>query len=389
MFVLIFVVQMVQAEILEQYAQSKNCKPCHGHLVKDWETSQHSKSHFSKNTLYKSSLEYMSKETHRSLEDIEIKCATCHNPRVGLKQNDSSRTFLMAFDEQKRQEVNEQLNTKYLKDGVNCIVCHNIDKVHESKDPAQRGLKAVEWGPNDTMVGPYVDAVSPYHKVAKREHFSEDPNKLCFVCHYSGQSTRGILTYETGMEYEASGSSQKCVDCHMSDRYEDVASTFSKEGGQKPRMIRSHLFAGARNGDILLSAVSMDASVSKGKLSIILQNMTPHRVPSGFGGRELILQINYKLQGSVVATKEVKLGVTYLDEKGKKTIPYLAASIKDDQRLNPKEKRELLFSIPNGCDQAEISLWYVLVGEDMAKLLKLTDKEFLKKYPVAKQKIDL
>ena len=51
-------IMVLQAEeINEKWETNENCNACHMDISKRWETSRHANSHFSKNDLFKKSLE--------------------------------------------------------------------------------------------------------------------------------------------------------------------------------------------------------------------------------------------------------------------------------------------------------------------------------------------
>ncbi|MRI58793.1 MAG: hypothetical protein C6H99_04725 [Epsilonproteobacteria bacterium] len=259
----------------------------------------------------------------------------------------------------------------------------------ESKDPSKRGYKSVIWGPNDTMVGPYKDAKSPFHKTKQGEHFLQ-PNKLCFVCHYNGDNQYGVLVYETGMEYEQSGSKQSCVECHMSKKRERrVADVPIKGYVPKIREVRDHFFMGARNGDILTKALNIDVKEKNHKLIVTLQNRTPHRVPTGFAGREVVVEISFWKDKNLMQSVTKSLTTKYLDEKGRVTVPYLGIEKAEDNRIMPNEKRAYEVQIPQGVDSASIAVYYRLVNKDLQKLLKIDNEIFARNYEIVKVDIDL
>ncbi|BCD59693.1 MULTISPECIES: multiheme c-type cytochrome [unclassified Nitratiruptor] len=372
------------ANISKRYMVANNCIGCHKWVVDKWKTSWHSRSHYSKDPLYKATLQYMSKKLHRPLEAIEIKCAQCHNPRMDVKRMSEDEIISRAVGIGDKK-TDEAINAAYVKDGINCIVCHNIKEIKESHDPDKRGYKSIVWGPNDTMVGPFADAKSPYHKTMQADHFLH-PNKLCFVCHYNGRNKYHKLVYETGMEYEHSGSTKQCVECHMSEKRERRLANIVVNGSlPKIRAVRDHLFMGARNGDILQKALDVKASVSNGQLTIHLINRTPHRVPTGFAGRMIVIEAHF---GNTLKKKMIK--TEYHDRKGRITVPYLGKKKVFDNRILPNEDRVVTFDIPsNHSQEILIKIYYRLINDDLEKKLKVKDPIFHKNYPIANLKLKI
>jgi len=372
------------ATIFPKYMVSGNCAGCHKWVYEGWKTSLHSHSHYSKDPLYKAALEYVAKKRHKLLEEVEIDCAMCHNPRMSVKRM-SKEDILMSRFGFKSKNVQKALNEPYIKDGINCIICHNIEKILDSKNPDERGYKDVVFGKNEVMVGPFGDGKSSYHKIKQGEHFL-NPNKICFVCHYNGKNSYGTEIYSTGKEYESSNSAKNCVECHMSDKKERRISVIgTDEYIPKLREVRDHLFMGARNGDILLKAFDFEIKKKNGKILLSLINRTPHNVPTGFAGRVMVIEISFdkKLKYSR------KIFCEYEDKKGRLTIPYLGVRKRKDNRFKPFEKRNYSFNIPKSAKEAEIFVYYKLIDERLRKLLKLNNNVFSKKYKVARFKIKL
>ena len=380
-------------QILDRFAQSKYCAGCHPQQVRDWKSSLHSKSHITKNILYKKTVDFMSKKLYIDSQKLSVECAKCHNPRISLKKVNKNFILSKAFGIENRdvKKVETALNTEYLKEGINCIVCHNTNKINHSTDLFKRGFDAVEWGPNHVMVGPFDSNRTNYHQSVKREHFNEDVNRLCFVCHYGGENRYKLPVYTTGEEYESVYSSKKCVDCHMSEKRKGIIAPHIKKSGerQETREIRSHLFAGVRNSDIAKDALDLTLTQNGSNLLLTLSNKTPHKVPTGFGGRELLIEVIYQSNEKTIDKIYKSLNVTFLDKNGEITIPYLAKSIKNDLRLKPNEIRNISFNIPNEALKAKVIIWYKLINDDIKKMLDIKDPIFTKNYNIADKSINL
>ena len=396
LFLSIFIITNAHAQnykIQEKYAQSKYCAGCHPDQVRDWKTTWHSKSHTTHNVLYKKTLEFMSKKLYKDSEKLSVECAKCHNPRISVKKVNKSFLLAKAFGVESKEvkDVQKALSTDYLKEGINCIVCHNVDKINHSKDLLKRGFDAVEWGPNDVMVGPFDSQRTSYHKSVKRDHFNQDVNRLCFVCHYGGENSHKLPLYTTGKEHEESKSGKKCVDCHMSERKDGVIAPHIQKEGEltKVRGLRSHLFSGVRNSDIAKEAFDSNLTERGSNLIVTLKNKTPHKVPTGYGGRALRVEVIFQEGQNNFNSIHKDLDVVYLDEKGELTIPYLAYTIEHDLRLNPSEEREVVFDIPKNATDAKVVIWYQLVNDALRTLLNITDPIFTKAYQISSQNIKL
>lgn len=130
-FIILFfiLISLLDAKVDKELPSNKQCEGCHLKISTKWETSRHSNSHFSKNDLYKKSLQYIvDKSPKLILNEVKIKCAKCHNPRITEQYMRSEDKILSALGVEGSQDVyNHALNTEYVKNGINCIVCHNVE----------------------------------------------------------------------------------------------------------------------------------------------------------------------------------------------------------------------------------------------------------------------
>ena len=375
--------------ILAKYSDSSKCMPCHTTITKDWMSSLHAKSHFSKNPLYAAMLKYTAKKKHQTVARMELRCAQCHNPHVSdAVSSDEMEAADFGFDS---KAIRKKMSSPFIKDGVNCIVCHNIETIHPSVSAAVRGKDVVKWGPNDTMVGPFKDAKSPYHKTAYADFFRKDPNKLCFVCHYNERSTNGAKIGSTGEEYESSGSRKSCVECHMGPLHEARAVQRDLPGStaDKIRPMRRHLFAGVRNSDIVSQALKLSYTRVGSRLQLKIENLTPHKLPTGFAGR--LLRINarfFDAKGKEIGSDHYDIKTDYVDPQGHQTIPYLAAKVTRDNRIAPLGSKTIALRMPEGTARTKIVVDYYLVAPEWAKKLKVTDPTFTKAYRIASMEVE-
>jgi hypothetical protein len=370
--------------IKEKYATNANCKACHTDLSVKWETSRHAHSHFTKNDLYNRTLEYMVKnDILKTKEEIVVECAKCHNPRIEKHKVGKSDKLNLLLDIDK-SSMDKVLNNPTMRNGINCIVCHNVDRIHWKKDGRRRGFDAVEFGPQGTMFGPFAGAKSPYHRTEKRDFFVKDPNRLCLACHYSDTNRHGLEIYSTGKEYESvkkNAKAQQCISCHMSGKKAGVASNFSGKGGRVKRMVRDHLFASIDNSDIHRKYLDIFAESRNGKLWIRLKNRSPHRIPTGYGLRELELKVDFFAKGEKkIKTVNRFFKAVWGDRDKKPTVPHLAVTLLRDGRIAPGQEVMESFGIPDGTRLVNYRLIYRQIDVEMAKKLGVTDHFFTKEF---------
>ncbi|MDR1285053.1 MAG: cytochrome c family protein [Campylobacteraceae bacterium] len=368
--------------------KSEICFGCHKDQAQDWSTTWHSRSHVDSNPLYKAVVNYMSRITYQPEAGVLVECAQCHNPKMTIKEIADKESFALSealkIKTAQTAIVEASVQDKAIKDGISCNICHNVAKINETSNLQMRGFKAVEWGSSDTIYGPFEDdGRARIHKSLQKEHFV-NPNQLCMVCHFGGERN-GIEIYTTGIEYEQSGSKEKCAECHMSTQRQGIIAPGTTKAGvtAKVRDIRSHLFASARNSDILEDTIELTAANSGNNFVVTLKNLTPHKAPTGFGGRSMNVKMEFKnADGSVINTQTYTLETVYADKKGQETIPYLAATIKNDTRLNANEVRKLSIPKPTGATSATINVTYRLASERFLKIINFSDPVFDKEYLV-------
>ncbi len=404
LLLLLCFVQLSATKIENKFAQSKYCIGCHKEQGEDWKTSLHSKSHLTKNSLYLKILQYIEKEKFIYKEIQSLRCGKCHNPRMDTTDIDFSYSLSKAYgiEDENSKKIDAILNNETNKEGISCIVCHNVDKINYKSDDSNktinhkkytlaRGYEALTFGPNDVMVGPYKESFrTTHHKMKQASHFREDVNTLCFACHYDSKNKKKVPIYETGAEYELSKSSQKCVECHMG-KYEKKIISPKVESKVKavPRNTRRHLFAGVRNSDIVKDAIKVSVENKNKFLFITLENKTPHKVPTGFAGRELEVEVSYIKNEKIIQKTIKKLNTLYVDRRDNETIAYIATKLKSDTRLGTKEIRQYeIMNIPNATS-VKINIWYRLIKESLIPILNIEDEVFLKKYPIYNKTLEL
>lgn len=365
----------------ERYQDSKKCQVCHKRIVDEWRQSWHSKSHFAKDEYFAKSIEYVSRKTRKSLNAVKVQCATCHNPRISVTSTDVDYEIAAVMGLDKGSEVDKAVNDNAISEGINCVVCHNIDKIHDEYDASKRGVNRVEWTPSGTMTGPYKDAVSPYHKTVHHDFMDKTPNRLCFVCHANDRSVKGLVF--TNMEKEYKGES--CVSCHMGPRKRDVAATYKFNGKAKMRDVRDHNFFGAHIDSMWKGALQLSVKEQSNSLFVTIKNPHPHNIPSGFGGRELIVDVVYKdVTGKEIGRKSISLTTHYTRKRGKPSIPHTAIKQTINMSIPAEGQKTLKIKKVKGAVSVEVSLSYRLVNDEIRKLLDLKDPIWSKKFFIAK-----
>jgi len=373
--------------VSKKYESSIRCRVCHKRIVDEWNNSWHAKSHFDKDEYFRKSLEYVSRKTRKSLNATKIECATCHNPRISVTKTDEDYEIAAVMGLTKGSKVNKAVHDKRISEGINCVVCHNINKIHDEYDKSKRGINRVEWTPNGVMTGPFRDAKSPYHKIVSHEFMNTNPNKLCFVCHANDRSVNGLVFTDMQSEYVGK---KTCVSCHMGPKHKDVAATYRMYNGKaKMRMVRKHGFVGAHTPSLWKDALSLELKKKNNKLFIKIKNPQPHNIPSGFGSRELLLKVVYKKGITTVSQKIISLTRHYIRKHKKVGIAHLAVKQSRDMSIKAHGKTTVRLPLAEGADSVEVTLYYRLVNDEVRNLLDLKDQIWSHKNFITKSSLNL
>lgn len=359
-------------ELDERYHDSSKCKACHQRIVSEWSSSYHAMSHYDSNEYLRKSMDYVGRKVRRSTNAVKVQCAACHNPRIAVTNTDIDYEIQTVMKLDHLSKVNKALEDDALSEGINCLVCHNVDKIHTDRDESVRGVHRISWNKVGTMSGPFKDAKSPYHGTQYREFFGKDPKELCFVCHANDRSVHGLEFANTQKEYQES--SKQCADCHMSEKRSDVASNLPVDNGKpRTRMVRKHTFIGAHDSTMWEGALQLKASHQGNELYVSMKNDNPHNIPTGFGSRELILEASYTSATHKLKQLNMSLTTHYKDKRGHATIPHLAQEATEDLSIPAHGERVVKFPIPEGASAVTVKLYYRLVNEEVHSLLELEE----------------
>lgn len=377
----------VAVQVGDKFKDSGKCKACHSHIVKQWDNSWHARSHYGNDEYFQKTIDYVArKDNRKSLNTIKIECATCHNPRISVTTTSAEYEAIAALNLDKDSAATKALQSDTIVEGINCVVCHNIDQIHDELPADKRGMNRVSWMKSGTMTGPFGDAKSPYHLTEQRSFMDTNPNQLCFVCHANDTSEEGHRFIDMQSEFVSNG--KTCVDCHMGPRKEGIAATLRDVKGQvHKRLIREHGFVGGHVESMWQNALKVEVRKGTANLDVILTNPQPHALPSGFGSREILIEAQYLNDGKVVKKEVLSLSTHYLTKRGKPTVPHLAA--KTVQSFSIPAQGSKVFSLPlaGGSNSAVITVSYRLVNDEVREILDLKDPIWSKKMVIKKLNI--
>jgi hypothetical protein len=245
-------------------------------------------------------------------------------------------------------------------------------------------MDRVEWLKSGVMSGPYGDANSPYHTTEYRDFMNKNSNQLCFVCHANDHTAiKGDIFINMQAEYK--NSQEKCVDCHMGTKKDLYASTLRIDHGKpKKREIREHGFMGAHTAAMWQDALHVSAKKVGSDLEVTLKNDLPHNLPSGFGSREILVEVTYTKSGKVLSNSTVSLTRHYLNKYNNPTVAHTAEKYSADVSVPAKGEKSLRVKLNKEANGAIITVSYRLVNDEVRGMLKLKDPIWSQKMQISK-----
>lgn len=369
-FCSVFTLIFLNLAVAQELESSADCAECHVQTTADWKTSRHANSTADSNPFYAAMLRWANESSGGQAQD---KCDQCHVPVKSLAST---------------PEVVERLANE----GVTCDVCH-------ATQPDRNWLKVNE---NGVKFGPYKDAISVVHESEYSEHLVS--SRQCLTCHANLESAHGFSFCSTQQEYLESSFYKKdvtCQDCHMPA----IESKAAELG--KVRPIHSHKFYGGYNPELLKNCASLELAVdgdtTQLDINIKVTNRTVgHALPTGSPMRSVYLSLkaldtennvvwqNYKVNPIAEDVEAVFMRVLQDDDGTAPVPPWLATSVKFDQRLKPDETRELDYAIP-GQQVASIiaTLNYRLAPPALLKKLNLATEPYTTVVTIASARYDV
>jgi hypothetical protein len=308
------------------------CSSCHGEIARQWQGSSMAKS--ATNPVFRAFLA----DAQSALGDsVTLRCLSCHAPMAAVTGD-------------------VKIEGDLAQEGVTCNFCHSVSAVEVSPAP---GSYTWDAGNPGLMRGPYndSDAGSNHGSVMSPLHTTGD---FCASCHWYGN---GKLVFEgTHPEWKASAAGKagtQCQDCHMPPS-PGKPSILSKAPRDK---VWHHVFQGAHTAGLLDGAASLEGTVEKGRLKLVVTNVSGgHSLPGGGASmRSITLDVVYRnAAGAEVSRVPVQVYDTeFADASGKSPVPkWLARKVARSNELIEGEGRVEWVDIPAGAKRAEAVLTY-------------------------------
>ena len=332
------------------------CAGCHGAIVEEWRTSQHSRAHHSADPIYGA---MRTLRMERQGEHLAQRCASCHGPR--------------AIDDVDGEVAHQ---------GVSCATCHNLEGVELA---AGRGSKALRYAEGNVLRGPHnvaSDSAAP-HGVGAAAPWLTDGQTLCLSCHGAMANPAGAPTCTTGPEFgQRSDASETCVGCHMPEVATPSGIVSSRSSHRSHGFLGPHGLWDGSDAGLMASALEGQGALEGNTATLRLRNLTGHALPTGFPGRMMIVRaIAFDAQGQERwrnfrenPMREDPQGVfnkVYVDGEGAPVMPPFAETLRRDSRLTPGEERTLRWELPEGVHRVEWTMLFRLLPPPAAAALGL------------------
>ncbi len=309
--------------------QASDCGSCHQEIYKEWQVSIHAHAW--------TDMQFQ-KELNKD-PDVAWLCMNCHTPAADQQPE---RTVATGDVRNPERSVNPSYSQSWQQEGVTCMSCH--------------------WGQGGAIRGPYGDTSAPHpvqHDPGLRD------SQVCMGCHQAVAQVEDTLVcaFNTGVEWQESGSDQSCQSCHMPKVERPLVP------GGPVREVRQHLFLGsgipknsiepgeedyyaqlkpAIDVDLQLPERAASGTLVRGTLS--LHNArADHYVPSGDPERYLLARVQVRdAQGALLTQSTARMGQRW--------VWWPKAERLADNRIAPDERRELPLSFAMPLGAATVSV---------------------------------
>ncbi|MFA6148458.1 MAG: multiheme c-type cytochrome [bacterium] len=348
------------APLLAQTWQSASiCAVCHVEIDRTWRGSQHA-SAFT-DPAFQLPYDRLRRENPRKT----FTCEHCHNPMRFLLQPGDPRADLFS------------------REGVTCDFCHSVSAVDaKGPFPRYRSSPGVKFGPHpgSSGRGPHITRFSSMLITSE----------FCAGCH-EFRNEHGVLVLSTVSEWEKSfyrGTGVHCQFCHLPELFD---ARFID--GKKKKGPIDHAMVGGHSRERLARAIPVRAQLlvsgSGARVEVSVKNeIVGHATPTGIPTHRLRLAATlFDAAGNALDRREEFFQRIVGDGTGKaltrpEEIFVSAREILKDNRLMPKETREVRFSFPAGKvppATASVVLTYEIPTPDIAPTLRYIE------IPVANQ----
>ena len=159
-------------------------------------------------------------------------------------------------------------------------------------------------------------------------------------------------------------------------------------GKPKTREIREHGFGGAQIAAMWQDALHVSAKKVGNDLEVILKNDLPHNLPSGFGSREILVEIAYTKSGKIISNSTISLSRHYLNKYNTPTFAHTAEKYTADISVPAKGEKNIKVKLNKDVTGAIVTVSYRLVNDEVRGLLELKEPIWSQKMPIAKVSVN-
>jgi hypothetical protein len=347
------------APLAQTYQSAAVCAVCHVEIHRTWQGSQHA-SAFT-DPAFRLPYDRLRLENPRKT----FACEQCHNPMRFLLPTGDPRAVLFS------------------REGVTCDFCHSVSSVDAGGPfPRYRTTPGIKFGPH-----PEHPAKGPHVRRFSRLHITSE---FCAGCH-EYRNEHGVLILSTVSEWEKSfyrGTGVHCQFCHLPELFD---ARFID--GKKKKGPIDHAMVGGHSRERLARAIPMRAQLvlSGGGARVVVSvknELVGHATPTGIPTHRLRLAATlFDATGNAIDRREEIFERVVGDGTGKaltrpEEIFVSAREVLKDNRLLPKETREVRFSFPAGKEApatASVALTYEIPTPDIAPTIRYIE------IPVANQ----
>jgi len=307
------------------YEPPAACAQCHTDIHKMWTNGMHAQAY--DDPIFQASFLQAFFETKG---ETTASCLRCHDP-----------TSYIGNDFNVKRDI--------IGDGVTCDFCHTIAEV-KLDSPESPFIKTS----GKVKTGPYTTTQPSVHTTQRKEFFKK--SELCGGCHQLRAKT-GVLiigTYEEWRESPYASEGVECQDCHMPIQKEKMI--VSGDVKAPKRDVNLHDLAGGHSIEQVKTALKVKVKEVKREGSILRVGVevanvgSGHKVPTGTPSRRLLLKVVVRDKSGRLYLEDEKVFEKVLMDENKEILKedhdlfLRAARIYYDNRLSPKEVREVWYS---------------------------------------------
>ena len=336
--------------LAQTYQPAAVCGVCHVEIHRTWQGSQHAGAFT--DPAFQLPYDRLRRENPRKT----FTCEHCHNPMRFLLSPDDRRAVLFS------------------REGVTCDFCHSVSAVDaKGPFPRYRTKPGVKFGPHPERSGK-----GPHIRQFSRLHITSE---FCAGCH-EFRNEHGVPILTTVSEWEKSfyrGTGVHCQFCHLPELFD---ARFID--GKKKKGPIDHSMVGGHSRERLARAIPVRArlvlSGGGARVAVSVKNeLVGHATPTGIPTHRLRLAATlFDAAGNAIDRREEIFERVVGDGTGKaltrpEEIFVSAREVLKDNRLLPKETREVRFSFPAGKEPAataSVALTYEIPTPDIAPTLR-------------------